>query len=286
MTENLLANLGLLVPIDAGAYSQKTLAAVVAGADVIAQRQLFPDLHKQLAGHTGTQDHIAYLHRNKVRAAIGNGGGKAHTEFALRHICSFGMFAGSAGAQSGLGQKGRIISGNIPEQEGQQLGNLLRLPVTHIEKLHPALGKERLIMGVKALWGNGGHILGFAQSGQAKGIAPAHFFDHLVCGIGTLIVALGFNGRDEVFLFAFHIVGAVASVLQHRLQKQLSQKIHHRLQQMLPFQGIAVGDKAAGKAGHLIVTGATHQRANGSAVQMVQSQGDAAQIRRSTAAPE
>ena len=141
-------------------------------------------------------------------------------------------------------------------------------------------------MAVKAFRRDGLYLGDLTQAGNAVGILLAHPFQQLITGIGTLVVALGFDGPDQVLLFRSHEIIPECAVFQHGVQQKLLQKGHHGDKDRIPFQSKAVINETAGKTGAVNVTDAAHQCAYRGAVQVIQPQGDGAHIRTGFGAPQ
>ena len=148
-----------------------------------------------------------------------------------------------------------------------------------------AFPQDFLIVAVQRLGGDGLHIGNLTQTGDAKGVLPAHLLQKPVQSVGPLVVALGLQRPDQVLLFRLHIVLAEAVTLRDRVQQDFLQKGHHGSKDRVAVQREAVIDKAAGQAGTLDISDAAHQRPDGCPVQVVQPQGDGSHIRAGTAAP-
>ena len=133
---------------------------------------------------------------------------------------------------------------------------------------------------------NGRHVLRLAQAGQAEAVAPAHDFQQLSHGVDALVVQLGFDGGDQVFLFPLHKGGEKSVPLRGEIQENFLQKADHGGKHLIAGQGEAVVHKAAVKAGGLVVPHPAHQRADGSAVQLVQIFRNGAKVGAALRTPE
>ena len=130
------------------------------------------------------------------------------------------------------------------------------------------------------------HLRHLTQTGDTEAVGTAHPPEHLRRRIGTLVVALRFDGGDQVPLLALDIVPAEDPVLRHRVQQQLLQKTDHGPQYPVTGQSITVLDEAAVQAHRLIVADPADQRPHGSAVKIIQPQSDRTQIRPRFGPPE
>ena len=73
-------------------------------------------------------------------------------------------------------------------------------------------------MGQKFHRINGRHLLRLTQTGQTEGIRRAHDFQQPGHGKGPLVVELGFDGGNEVFLLAFHEGREKSPIFPGRIQ--------------------------------------------------------------------
>ena len=156
-----------------GGHGHNALAAVETGADVIAKAHLFPHLHKQLAGHAGTEDGVAHLHGGISGIPQGDGSHIAHTQFALGHIQYFFPLAVVAGLQTGLGGQGHGLLRQAAEHGPKGIGHSLRIHGTYEEHMDGAFLQHLPVVGVQAFGGDGLHIGDLAQTGNAVGILLA-----------------------------------------------------------------------------------------------------------------
>ena len=158
-------------------------------------------------------------------------------------------------------------------QPGYQRGNIfrdrLRRGAAYVENFDSAFPEDFPVMSQQPRRVDGRHILRLAQPGQAEAVAAAHGFQQLSHGVGALVVQLGINGGNEILLFPLHKGGEKALPLRGEVQKDFLQKAEHRGKHPVAGQGKPVVHKAAVKAGGLVVPHPAHQRADGSAIQLV-----------------
>lgn len=179
--------------------------------------------------------------------------------------------------EAGLGRQRHRRASLKGDLFQEHLRHLLRCPGTHIEKFHPALPEDTLIVLPQPLGGDGSHLLRLSQPGNAKGIGGAHIFQQAAHGIHLLVIPITFNGGDEIFLFAVHIAAEEASLLHRGTKQQLPEEVRHGFQHLVAGQGEALVHKAAVQAGGLVVAHPAHQGADCRPVQVVQRQGNGTQ---------
>ena len=252
---------------------------MVAGANIIAQRAGFPDLHEQLTGHAASKKHIAHLHGSKTLIPQGNGGNKAHTQLALGHIHLLGMIPGCRIGKRSLRPQSSRSSFNLLEQGLQQRCHLFRPGRAHIKQFYGTLCQDAAVMLIGTLGGDLLHLLRLSQPGNPEGIPGTHLPNQLAVCVNPLIVKLRFHGQDQIPFFVLHIIPAECPLLQHRLKQQLLQKADHGLQHPVTLQGIPVLYEAAIQAGGLVVPYPAHQRTHSRTVEIIQPQGDGPQVR-------
>ena len=129
-------------------------------------------------------------------------------------------------------------------------------------------------MVIKSPGRDGGHLLRLAQAGQAEAVVPAHQLQEPAHGVDLLVVAVTLDGGDQIALLALHEALQKGPPLQGGIQQNLAQKIRHGLQHPVAGQGEALVHKAAVQPGGLAVAHPAHQGAEGSAVKIVQRQGN------------
>ena len=133
---------------------------------------------------------------------------------------------------------------------------------------------------------DGRHVLGVPQPGYAEGIPGAHVPQQPGDGIHPLVVPVGLNGRNQVFLLTFHEIRQKGTVFLGRIQQQLPQKFQHGSKDLISRQGEPVVHEAAVQAGGLIVPHPAHQGADRPAVKLVQPLGHCPQIGAAVGAPQ
>ena len=132
-----------------------------------------------------------------------------------------------------------------------------------------------LIEGHRVDGSSGFHV---AQTGHTVGIGFAHGLHHAAHGVNPLVVQFGFDGGDEVLLFAFHKGFAETAIFQDRLEEQFPDEVDHGCQDLVTGDAEAVFDEAAAEAGGLIVADTTDQCADGCAVKLIQPEGNVPEV--------
>ena len=188
--------------------------------------------------------------------------------------------------EGGLGGQGLYLPGKAVNQRLKKFRHGFRSLGAHIEKLHGAFPEDFLIVGVKALRGDGLHILPLSQPGNPQGVLPAHKPGKLMGGVELLVVPDRIDGGDEVNLFPFHKVPGEAFPFHHRLQQQLPEEVRHGGKNPVPLQSVGILNKAANEPCGLVVPQPPGNGAHRSAVQIVQPEGDGPQIRGFFRSPE
>ena len=122
------------------------------------------------------------------------------------------------------------------------------------------------------------HILRAAETRHAVCLPFAHEAAQPQGGIGAFVVQGGFNGVDQVLFLTLHAAFREAAVLQAGMIQHLLQKIQHGRKNRLALRQKIVLDEVGVKAGQLDLSLQAHQRAEGRAVQLVQTHGNAADI--------
>ena len=136
------------------------------------------------------------------------------------------------------------------------------------------------------LRGDGRHVLDISQPGHAEGIPGAHAAQQPGDGVDPLVVPVGLNGGNQIFLFAFHEIRQESPLFLWGIQQQLPQKFQHGLENPIPGQGKPVVHKAAVKAGGLVVPHPAHQGAHRPAVKFIQPLGHRPQVGTAVGAPQ
>ena len=180
--------------------------------------------------------------------------------------------------KAGLGHQIYITSFQPGQKRLKQGRDPGRFRAAHIENFNGAFPEDAPVMPVQPHRIDGRHLFGLSQPGQAEGILPAHGLQQAAHGIGPLVIHLGFDGGDEIFLLALHEGGQESALFCGGFQQQLRDKFHHGLQHPVPRQGKPVIHEAAVKAGGLVVAHPADHRADGCAVELVQPVGDGPQI--------
>ena len=134
-------------------------------------------------------------------------------------------------------------------------------------------------MVVERLGLNRRHLLLFAKSGQAERIVAAHIFQQAAHGIGTLVIALGFDGGNEIFLLTLHDFRQEVTVFQVAVQQHFPHKIDHGPEDLISRQGEPILHKTAVQTHGLVIADAAHDRANRRAVQGIQLGSNGTKIR-------
>ena len=229
--------LAFFVKVNSGRHGDDALGPVVGRTDGIAQGVLFPDVYKQLAGHAPTEEGIEYLHGREGRVPIGDGSHKSHTQLSLGYVHGLHHVVSRTGVEAGLGRKGLPLTGN-PGQHGlQKLGHLAAFGAAHIENFQCAAAKNLLVVLIQPLGGDGTDLLRLAQTGQTETVFLAQNPQQPAHGVNPLVVALGLNGGNQIFLFAFHKGFPKSPVFHRGIQQQFFQKCHHGLQHRISRQG-------------------------------------------------
>ena len=185
-----------------------------------------------------------------------------------------------------LGRKRALPAAEPKQQRRKIFRDRLRRGAAYVENFNSALPEDFPVVGQQLRRVDDRHVLRLAQTGQAEAVAPAHGFQQLSHGVDTLVVPLGFDGGDQVFLFPLHKGGEKALPLRGEIQKDFLQKAEHGGKHLITGQGEAVVHKAAVKAGGLVVPHPAHQRTDGSAVQLVQVFRNGAEVGAAFRAPE
>ena len=143
----------------------------------------------------------------------------------------------------GACRKRRLPSGKL-QTIPQKLRHLLSRLASHVEDHNGTVCENLPVVGIQPLRRNGFHLFRFPQPGNAEAVLPAHDPQQPARGVDPLVIPVGLNGGNEVFLFALHIFRQESSVLQQRFVQQFRKEIHCALQHPVPRQGKPVVQKA------------------------------------------
>ena len=271
--------MGLLeIPgLNTGGHRHDTLGPGIAGGRIVAQRQLFPYIEEQLGIAGAAEDQVCHDHGGDIVSAAA----PAHGQLALSDVHLLCQIAGLL--RRGHAADGFSLRHHATGQRGKGAAKRTLHPLlpgaAAIKQFHTAGGKQLLIVVEQLMVIDPGRRLLVAQAQYAIGLTGTHFLHQPHVRPILLVVADGANGVDQVLLLALHILRQKTAVAGHGIQKQLTQQVSHRLQQLLPCRSKSVVDNRGYKAHTLALALLADRIIDLRAVQGIQRSGQTLHIR-------
>ena len=256
--EDLLLGLLLVGGLDTAVHQHIAGAGHHTGGTVVAQAQLFPDVHKQLGERRGAVHRCGDAGDGQVPLLLGRPHREAQHHLGLGQIHLLGDGADLL-RQLLLHLKHRGDGRSLPS--GQRPGESLPedLPDSSLgpgadhHDLHRRRLQHRLIAACGALRGDGCHIFGVAVLLHRQRLPFKEQLGAAGNSVASLIVHLGCNGVQQRVLLGSHHRRVKASILNGRMADDVRQQPGTGLHQTLAVQRVAVVHMGDGQGDDLVL---------------------------------